>query len=130
MQSRSLPFTDLFNINTSSPSTSCSVQSSPNVGNALQSSSTTHNPKKQKIKNGDAYVEAVESIAQSLKMPLTPVTPVNVATDSTDPVDTCMNFLGSLIKNIRTPDLKLDIMNTLVQTVVNASLTDLERVKK
>ncbi|XP_036150711.1 uncharacterized protein LOC118648500 [Monomorium pharaonis] len=98
MQSRSLPFTDLFNINTSSPSTSCSVQSSPNVGNALQSSSTTHNPKKQKIKNGDAYVEAVESIAQSLKMPLTPVTPVNVATDSTDPVDTCMNFLDPLLK--------------------------------
>lgn len=45
---------------------------------------------------------------------------------TTDSIDTCMNFLGSLLKKIQSRDIQLDIMNTLVQTVINASVTDLQ----
>jgi len=44
-----------------------------------QSPSVVRNPKKRKFKNDDVYVEAIESIAQSLKMP---VTPVNITTEN------------------------------------------------
>jgi len=56
--------------------------------------------------------------------------PVNVVTDSTDPVDTCISFLGSLIKKIQSLDLRLDTMNTLVQTIINASVSDIQRAKR
>lgn len=39
--------------------------------------------------------------------------------DNINPVDTCMSFLGSLIKTLQ-PEMRLEIMNSLVQTVLKA----------
>lgn len=91
----------------------------------LQSPAIVRNPKKRKLnkpKDEDVYVKAIESIAESLKIPSP--TPVNVMKDIADPVDACMSFLGSLLKKIQSRDKQLDVMNNLVQTVMNASLTD------
>jgi len=63
-----------------------------------------------------------------LKTPLT--TSVSNVTDILDPVHACMSFLGSLIKNVQLPESRLDIMNTLIQTVIKASTIDVERSKK
>lgn len=84
--------------------------------------------KKQKTQSEDIYVDAVQSIAQSLKTPLP--TSINNVTDNDEPINTYMKFLGSLLKNFKCPQLKLDIMNTLVQTVINASAVDLKRTKE
>lgn len=134
--SRSLPLTNLSNINASSLPSSSSVlssaQSLSNIYDVSQAPSTVRNRNKRKCRNEDVYVEAIESIAQSLKTPLsTPVitTPV-ITSNSTDTIDTCMSFIGSLLKKIQSKELQLDVMNTLVQTVINANVTDLERAKR
>lgn len=85
---------------------------------------------RSKRNNDDVYVEAIETIAQSLKTPLSIPSVNNTTNSTTDSIDTCMNFLSSLLKKIQSRDIQLDIMNTLVQTVINASITDLERAKR
>lgn len=127
LQLRSVPFSNLSNINTSPSRCSGSRSQSSDICNTSQSLPIVRNSKKRKLNSEDVYIKAVESIAESIKMPSTPV---HVKTDSTDPVDTCVSFLRSLLKKIQSRDIQLDVMNTLVQTVVNASTMDLERAKR
>jgi len=112
----------------SSSSSSSSLSNMCSQYNATSSTYDCIKKKKHKIQNEDTYIEAIESIAQSLKTPLT--TSVNNITDIIDPVDACMSFLGSLIKNLQLPESRLDIMNTLIQIVIKASAIDVERSKK
>ncbi|CAL1672924.1 unnamed protein product [Lasius platythorax] len=108
-------------------SSSSSLSNMCNEYNASPSTSARIPKKRKAQQNEDAYIGAIESIAQSLKASPTSVSNV---TDNTNPVDICMNFLGSLIKNLKLPEIRLDIMNTLIQTVIEASAIDLERSKK
>ncbi|KAJ4428481.1 hypothetical protein ANN_24518, partial [Periplaneta americana] len=75
--------------------------------------------KKRKSQPGQgAFAMAFESIAYSLSQPITMAAP-------SCPVDTCMTFLGSVLKEFKSEQLKLDVMNSLVQAVINAKSTDL-----
>ncbi|XP_046386397.1 uncharacterized protein LOC124156110 [Ischnura elegans] len=46
------------------------------------------------------------------------------------PVDACMSFLGSILKQFQSEELRLEVMNTLVQTVITARTSDLVKAKR
>lgn len=123
-----------------SPSVSTITTSSLEISNSKRLLSSAHQKprKKSKLNSEDAaYTTALEALANSMKQPII-IKSIDqqdgtYLKDSTknssnilDPVDTCMAFVGSIVKRIKNEILKLDIMNTLVQTVINASTENLE----
>lgn len=57
----------------------------------------------------------------------------NLSNNMSDPVDTCITFVGSILKRFKIETLKLEVINTLVQTVINAinaSTQDLESIRR
>lgn len=129
---------DTENISTSStlPSaTTSSTTKSP--ASFFSSGSSSSEPsvsqgsqKKRKTSQFDdlqSYVGAIESIADSLRQPQS--IPSAIESRSLDPVDSCVRFLGSILKEINCEELKLDVMNTLVQTVINAKTNDIQKTQ-
>lgn len=47
-----------------------------------------------------------------------------------DPVDICMAFIGSMLKNFKNKILKFEVMNTLIRTVINATTENLENARQ
>lgn len=52
----------------------------------------------------------------------------NPSNNISDP-DICMIFMGSMLKRFKNETLKLEVMNTLIQTVINANTQDLETTR-
>lgn len=78
--------------------------------------------KKSKSQSENAYAEAVEALADSIKQPIIVRDAyTNNPSNMSDPVDTCMTFVGSILKRFTNEKLKFEVMNELVQTVINAS---------
>ncbi|XP_069700086.1 uncharacterized protein [Periplaneta americana] len=116
------------NVNTAAvPTRSLSSPSSSSSGSGVSSGSGSRagpSTKRRKIHPGQgAYAVALESIADSLSQPVT----VTAQSAPACPVDACMALLGSMLKEFRSEQLKLDVMNSLVQAVINAKSIDLEK---
>lgn len=81
-----------------------------------------------KKRKSDNYAGAIEALADSLKQPIV-VNSSNASTNRSlndaDPVDACMAFIGSVLKRFKNKTFKFEVMNTLVQTVINASTENL-----
>ncbi|XP_032689109.1 uncharacterized protein LOC116852656 [Odontomachus brunneus] len=111
-----------------------SIVSSGVCSNVCSSQSLTKTAKKRKSSkcNNDTYSDDIKITADTLQQPIVVKPPDiavnNLSCDTSDPVDACMAFVGSLLKNIKNKVLKLDVMHVLIQTVINASTTDLENI--
>lgn len=88
---------------------------------------------KRKRGNEDAYANAIASVAESLRQPIVIANGNNnnnshVPTiSSEDGISGLLMFLGSIIRSIENEELRLDLINNLVKTVVNCRTLDLER---
>ncbi|PSN53625.1 hypothetical protein C0J52_00910 [Blattella germanica] len=113
--------------NTSSPS----LTYQPSTPNPLPSSSTGPTPtKKIAIENVSGHkssnigrditscIESPDSVVETLHQP------------PMDPVDACMQFLSSMLKEFRSEELRLETMNELVKTVIQAKTSDLQQARK
>lgn len=89
----------------------------------MPSPSSFESTKKRKVTSGNAYAEAVQFLADSLRQPI-----VVAKSDSpSDTVDGFLTFLGSMLRNFQNKELQLDVMNTCIQTCINARTVDLQR---
>lgn len=89
-------------------------------------SSTTRPVKKRRIssESNDTYVGAITSIAESLRQS------VSTAVHESRPlstVQTRMKFLESILNEIQSKELQLDVISTLVQTAINAKTADMKK---
>ncbi|XP_071653675.1 uncharacterized protein [Temnothorax longispinosus] len=83
--------------------------------------------KRRKTTSDDAYAEAVQSLADSIRQPI--VTQVAKTDSPPETVDGFLMFLGSILRNFQNEDLRLDVMNTCLQTCINARTADLQRFR-
>lgn len=83
--------------------------------NEIMSNKSSCRSSKKRRQSEDVYVDAINSLAQTLRTPTN--NPIN---EDENVVNNCMKFIGSLLKEIQSSQLKLDVMNTLIQTVINA----------
>lgn len=85
--------------------------------------------KKRKLDSENVYAGAIEALADSIKQPVI-VKRTDVSTSNSlnvsDPVDTCMAFIGSILKRIKNERLQFKVMNRLVEMVINVSTQDVQ----
>lgn len=94
----------------------------------------------KKIKRGttdDEFSLAINNLAKSLGQPIVVQTnnsqllPTQGGHLPDDPaVDSFMSFIGHVLKSFKDEELKLDVINTVTQTVVNAKAVDVQRLAK
>lgn len=96
---------------------------------------TTKSAKRHKLSddNDILHSDAIEKIAHVLQQPVIiksdtvgNYSSCNTSCVQPDPVDTCMTFVASILKRMTNEILKYDVMQTVIQTVINASTQDLE----
>jgi len=126
--------TTLHAANSETPHRTCCSASTVSLGvnSSLHSiHSLTKTAKKRKLNNNNTYSDDIK-IIDTLKQPIviksgfSQDTAANsLSHNASDPVDACTAFIGSILKSIDNEVLKLNTMNILVQTVINASIQDL-----
>jgi len=117
-----------------------SIASSSGINNctrpspSISPSPTIQTTKKRKLDSETVYVGAIEALAHSIKQPITvqrtDTSINNSANNVLDPVDTCMAFIGSLLKHFKNERLQFQVMNRLVEMVIIASTEDLQGEKR
>jgi len=117
-----------------------SIASSSGINNRTRPSSsispspTIQTTKKRKLDSETVYAGAIEALAHSIKQPITvqrtDTSTNNSANNVLDPVDTCMAFIGSLLKHLKNESLQFQVMNRLVEMVISASTENLQGEKR
>lgn len=103
--------------NTLSVASSRPSSSTSSILNEEMPNKSSCRTSKKRKQSEDVYVDAIHSLAQTLKTSTTPINnPIN---KDEDVVNNCMKFIGSLLKDFPNSELKLEVMNTLIQTVIN-----------
>lgn len=117
------------NILRPAPAMSPANSTSSEVSTCARSVRSLPKTAKKRKSNEDPYADTIQTIVDSLKQPIAvkslDTTVNNHSSNTSDPVDACMAFVGSILKHIKNEVLKLDMMQVLVQTVINASTQDI-----
>lgn len=124
-----------FSANISRPPSSInpanSITSSSGISSDSRLISSAQKSRKKCKTNTDVYAGAIEALADSIKQPIivksTNASTNNPSNNISDPVDMCMIFVGSMLKRFKNE--KLEVMNTLVQTVINTNTQDIETAR-
>lgn len=78
----------------------------------------------------DEYAGAINSLAESMRQPITinSIDSVrNTSPPSSNSVDTFVVFIGSLLKTITNEDIKLEAMQNIAQTAISAKSKDIKK---
>ena len=106
---------------------------SPASSTSSISSDPQHRPKKRTRQDSeeDDFLKAINNVADALRQPTVVTNNLNARCSSEDQaVNGFLSFIGSLLQSFHDEELKLQVMNTVTQTVLNAKTLDLERAKK
>lgn len=80
---------------------------------------------------GDNFSGAINNLAKSLKQPIVISNIQDTHRSSEDPtINGLLSFVGAMLQSFQDEELKLEVMSTLSQTVINARSLDFQRSKK
>lgn len=117
----------------SSPINSATSLSGINNNKHSSLSLSQKSRKKFKSNSADACSRAIEALANSMnQLIIVKITDTNEPSNNnmSDPiVDSCVTFMGQLLKHFKNEILKFEVMNTLVQTIMNPKSQDLETTR-
>ncbi|XP_046473765.2 uncharacterized protein [Neodiprion pinetum] len=103
-------------------SSSQSSSSTSGVG-----SSAKRKRKNPRLDDSDEFSTVIKNLTDSINAPITINTPPTNSTP--DCVDGFLTFMGSLLRQFRDEQLKLEVMNEVTQLIINAKTTDYQRSK-
>ncbi|KAK0179417.1 hypothetical protein PV327_005172 [Microctonus hyperodae] len=79
----------------------------------------------------DNFSGAINNLAKSLKKPIVISNIQDTHCSSEDPsINGLLSFVGAMLQSFQDEELKLEVMSTLSQTVINARTLDLQLSKK
>lgn len=113
-----------------------SISSANSIAPSLGVNNRKHSPSSitqtfSKLDSETVYAGAIEALAHSIKQPIQQIdAPTNNSLNNvSDLMDTCMAFVGSILKRFRSKSLQFQIMNRLIEMFINTSTEDLQRTR-